>query len=303
MLNRRTIKLAIAILFLLPKMSTAQASVKEQLNIALSKPGKPFNLEAKLEKGIIKIITYPGTDIQIETEALAEKIEKAKPDQNQNQNQNTNTNTNVNIDVAKSKKDNNTARSKYISVTENNNLVIIKPILRSKVLSMVIRLPQNNVGLNLVIEKDGDILVSGITGKIEATNNTGSISLINISGSALASTITGAIIATFRSVTEKSPMAFSTLIGNLDITLPASLKANVKLKTGNGEIFTDFDIIENAAKPAAKPYPVPNPKAKQAGEARFKLNNTDWVYGKINRGGLELMLQNMQGNIYIRKPK
>ncbi len=58
---------------------------------------------------------------------------------------------------------------------------------------------------------DGNILVKGVNGEII---------LENVSGSASA----------------------DTLNGDLDITFPGSLKANVKAKSDMGEIFTDFDM-------------------------------------------------------------
>ena len=35
----------------------------------------------------------------------------------------------------------------------------------------------------------------------------------------------------------------------------------------------------------------------------FQLKKDDWVLGKINSGGPEVMMKNMQGNIYLRKSK
>ena len=37
-------------------------------------------------------------------------------------------------------------------------------------------------------------------------------------------------------------MAFTSLNGIVDVTLPASVKANVKLRSDQGDVFTDFDI-------------------------------------------------------------
>jgi DUF4097 and DUF4098 domain-containing protein YvlB len=89
-------------------------------------------------------------------------------------------------------------------------------------------------------------------------------------------------------------MAFSTLNGNVDITFPASLKANVKLKSDRGEIYSDFDVITEKHGPNVSH----NNKS-----GMYNLKVEDWVYGKIDGCGPEMMMKNMNGNIYIRKAK
>jgi len=33
----------------------------------------------------------------------------------------------------------------------------------------------------------------------------------------------------------------------------------------------------------------------------YKIKMEDWIYGKINGGGSEILMKNMHGNIYIKK--
>lgn len=286
---------------LLPLISLAQTNSKERLMIALSKPGKAFKLNLSLDKGNIKVLAYDGTGIEIEAEPELNKIEKAEP--NQNRNNNTNSNSNINVSETVASVENKTTEGKYITVAETNNSVSIKPVSPSKALNIVIKVPRTNGSFNLVIVYKGDISMTDITGEIEANSNNGSIVLSNIAGSAVAASLTGNIFATFKSVNEKSPMAFSSLVGKIDITFPASIKTNLKLRTDYGQLFTDFDMVADNSKPDEKPELKPNPKASDPKQTKFTLNNTGWIYGKINLGGPEIMMKNMQGNIYIRKGK
>jgi len=89
-------------------------------------------------------------------------------------------------------------------------------------------------------------------------------------------------------------MAFSTLNGNVDVSFPASAKSNLRLKSERGEIFTDFDIDIDKTQPKTE-------LKKEAGMYQLKLD--DWIMGKINGGGPEVMMKNMNGNIYVRKNK
>jgi len=47
--------------------------------------------------------------------------------------------------------------------------------------------------------------------------------------------------ATFTRYSGK-PMSFSSLNGTLDVTLPADIKANIKLQSDNGEVYSDFPV-------------------------------------------------------------
>ncbi len=37
-------------------------------------------------------------------------------------------------------------------------------------------------------------------------------------------------------------MSFSTMNGDVDVTMPGDVKARVKLKSDNGEIYSDFEV-------------------------------------------------------------
>ena len=118
----------------------------------------------------------------------------------------------------------------------------------------------------------------------------------NVGGSVVANTINKDILVNFTEITPNTPMAFTTLNGKVDVTFPGSLKANVKLKTDMGDVFTDFDI--DVDKSSSK---INQSIDKENG--LYKIKKDDWTYGKINGGGSEIMMKTMQGNIYIRKVK
>jgi hypothetical protein len=180
-----------------------------------------------------------------------------------------------------------------LEVREENNNVTIKTNSLNRTVDLFIKVP-NDFSLKLKTLNDGQITVEDVNGELDIDNLNGSINLRNVSGSASASTLNGNIMATFRKLTPNMPMAFSNLNGKIDVTLPTNAKFNAKLKTDNGDIFTDFDITtEKGAKPAGKDNDGPG--------QRIYLDK--WMYGQINGGGPEMMFKNFNGNIYIRKSK
>ena len=143
---------------------------------------------------------------------------------------------------------------------------------------------------------NGDISVENVNENLEISNINGFIKMKNIAGSVVANTINQDIIVNFTEVTPNTPMAFTTLNGKVDITFPATVKANVKLKTDMGEVYTDFDIDVDKT-----PSKINQSVDKEKG--LYKIKKDDWTYGKINGGGSEIMMKTMHGNIFIRKIK
>ena len=76
-------------------------------------------------------------------------------------------------------------------------------------------------------------------------------------------------------------MAFSSLNGDIDVTFPADLKANVSLRTDNGEVYSDFDV---KVQPTAPQQTVEDNRGK-GGKYRVKIDKN--VRGTINGGGQE----------------
>jgi hypothetical protein len=90
-------------------------------------------------------------------------------------------------------------------------------------------------------------------------------------------------------------MAFTTLNGNVDVTLPATIKANLKLRTDNGDMFTDFDIPPMAARPA--------PRGSRQPDGRFRVEVERAITASLNGGGADIELRSFNGNTYLRRGK
>ena len=69
-----------------------------------------------------------------------------------------------------------------------------------------------------------------------------------------------------------------------------SKASNLKVKSENGEVFSDFNIARSQSK-----------IVKTSNSEVNKSTLDDWLYGKIGGGGPEIMISNYYGNIYLRK--
>jgi DUF4097 and DUF4098 domain-containing protein YvlB len=87
-------------------------------------------------------------------------------------------------------------------------------------------------------------------------------------------------------------MSYSTFNGDIDLTFPASLKASLKMKSEQGEIFTGFDVNITSSGPV---------QMKDTRAGNYKVVVDDWKHGDVNGGGPEISMKNYNGDILIRK--
>ncbi len=272
----KTIKIAsvCVIVMLLTTRLWAQNNEK-QMTVPLSSPGKPYKLDVGLVDGSITVIGYEGKAVIIE--AQSEEGKKGHDDDRGPGGMHR-IGANNNADI---------------NAEENNNEINVGGSLGRKT-NLVLKVPQNEGSFKIHTVNNGNIVISNVNGELEVSNVNGSIKINNVSGSVVANTVNGPVVVTFKSIDPKAAMAFSTLNGNIDVTFPAGVKANVKLKADRGDIFTDFDVVTDQHKPIV---------THNDSKGMYSLKVEDWVYGKIDGGGPEMMMKTTFGSIYIRKVK
>jgi len=179
-----------------------------------------------------------------------------------------------------------------IDVTEESN--VINVVGGNTAGHVTIQVP---VQTSLVLRSvnGGAITVENISGSIDANHTNGGITITNVSGSVLANTTNGKVIVSLNKVYPDKAMSFTSFNGTVDVTLPADVKANVMMKTNNGEIWSDFDIKLSAN---TKPPVVEDSRSKN-GKYRVRIDHG--MYGSINGGGPEMQFVTFNGNIYIHK--
>ncbi|OKL38717.1 DUF4097 family beta strand repeat-containing protein [Pontibacter flavimaris] len=267
--------LFILILLALSAHVFAQGGNTEEIVVPLTRPNDAGSMEVSLFSGSIQVTGTKGKDVVIRAQ-MEERASKAQPKEEAGGLRRIANN------------------SMGLTVTEQNNRVEVNSEAMNRSVNLEIQVPQN-FNLTLSSVSRGDITVRNVNGNLEIDNVNGSIKLENVSGNALANTVNGTIKANFIRWDSKSPMAFSTLNGNVDITLPANSKFNAKLNSDRGEIYTDFNMVREAKQGQAK-------GARTEGGV-YRVSTADFVTGKVNGGGAEIMVKSMNGNIYIRKSK
>jgi hypothetical protein len=286
-----------------PAEKSAQTPEKEELIVPLSSPGKPYTLEVSLINGSIEVSSYPGKEILIDVTPGSDNRGGERGRKENRRPAGSRIFVDVNIDNEKGKRWSsrdtvdgmwriNPKFNYEVTATEKDNKVMIQNGMEKNV-HLTLKIPQD-VKLKLHTVNNGGIEVTDIRGELEISDANGAIKLTNITGSAVANTVNGNITANFVSVDPKAPMAFSTLNGNVDVTLPAGTKSNLKLRSDRGDVYTDFDVAIEKSAPQLD---------HRDGTSMYAIRLGDWINGKINGGGPEIMMKNMSGNIYVRKAK
>ena len=87
----------------------------------------------------------------------------------------------------------------------------------------------------------GDITCGGLTGDVEIKSLNGEVTLTDLTGGALVDTMNGEIHASVVALHDGKPLSFTSMNGEVVLRVPPDAKANVRLRTQNGSILTDFD--------------------------------------------------------------
>jgi DUF4097 and DUF4098 domain-containing protein YvlB len=162
---------------------------------------------------------------------------------------------------------------------------------------------QPNMGGNLVVtvpadtsvqlkSTNGGITVEGVRGEIEVGSANGKIELTNVSGTVVAETNNGSVKVTMDRVDQSKPLSFSSLNGSIEVAIPADTKANLKMRSFHGSIWSDFEMAVTGSKPVT---------SGGGPNAKFEVKFDRTMYGTINGGGVEMNFSTLNGRIVIKK--
>jgi hypothetical protein len=275
-----------------PAVGAAQTTSPHRVVVPLSDPGRPATVHVGLLSGSIRVSGWNGKEVVVD--ARPRDGEGGDEDWDEDH---------------KSKDGDSRGLRKVpnlgagLTIDENNNVVEIGASSFNRSLDVVLQVP-SGTKLELSTVNDGDLVINDVNGEVNAQNTNGDITITGIIGPAVVHALNGEIVARFKRVDPKNPSAFSSLNGNIDVTLPADTRANLRVKSDNGEIYTDFDV-KWGSRPVVDEDADGDSDSKSDRKSKSKKSygfNTSMV-GEVNGGGPNIRFQTFNGNIYIRKAK
>jgi hypothetical protein len=261
-----------AALFGTALLAAAPATAQDQTTVPFTDPSRAGTVRITTLNGTVTVKAAARQDVEIQTRSSSDADDKGRGKRNERT-------TGLRR----------LAPVSGFSVVEENNQMTISSTSNEEA-ELVVYVPtRTNLKLNGV--NGGTIAVEGVDGDIEVTNINDDIKLTNVAGSVVANTTNGDLKVTLTRATPQKPMAFTSLNGDVDVTLPASVKATLKLRSDMGDVYTDFDVKLTTA--------TSSQSSRQNGQFRIEVNKS--ITGALNGGGPEIELRTFNGDVYLRK--
>ncbi|MBN1995981.1 DUF4097 family beta strand repeat protein [candidate division KSB1 bacterium] len=259
-------------LFFLTARILLSQDVVDRLTVPFSSPDKEGFVSIDLVNGSITVEGYNGKEVQIEARPRLEKVETESTKNGMRR---------ISFDAT------------GLEVEEDDNKMEIDVESWKRTIDLQVKVPVL-CSLKLTCVNNGDITVKNIKGEIEVENINGKVTMTDISGAVTAHSLNKQLNVIMTNVQKDKSMSFSTLNGDIDVTLPASTRANVRIKSENGDIYSDFDMEQ-----IERPKETIEESKDTGGKYKIKIDRS--LILKINGGGPEIMFSSFQGDIYIRK--
>lgn len=253
-------------LFLLLSVSLLQA---ERITVPLRDPGRPALVKVSTVNGSIHVKAHSGKEVVVDTDTESPRTQPAPNGMKQI-----------------------LGGRGGVNIEEENNVVTVKSVHGNG--SYVLLVPEkSSVHLKSVNAKE--LRIEGVEGELEAETSNGAITIVDAAGPVVAHSLNGRLTASFARIAAAKPMSFSTLNGRIDLTLPSSARADLKISNRRGETYSDFELMVATA--------VTQSASGRENGPRYKLNMEHIVAAKLNGGGPEISLRSVNGSIYIRQAK
>lgn len=292
----------IVLMWAVGSADAAQQSQTDHAVVSFSNPAKPGRLEVDISEGSITVRGYDGKDVIIDArwrERVLSKerreIQAAVARAEEEMDEEERARRKAQAEKSRGMKML-TVESMGLTIEEEENVIEVDVEEGKRAVDLIIQVPFST-SLELTCRDDErGITVERVNGEIEVDTSDGPITLTGVSGPVVADSSDGEIKVVFGKITPGKPMSLSAMDDDIDITLPADAKVSLKLKTDEGQIFTDFDVQLTPSQQKQE-----EDERKEGGSYRVTYEKV--TLGLINGGGTEIQLTTYEGNIYIRKAK
>jgi Putative adhesin len=142
--------------------------------------------------------------------------------------------------------------------------------------NLEIRLP-SSVGID-ASSVSGNVEITGAEGDVRASSVSGDLKLEQLRASSVeARTVSGEISTSIESLTERGPLSFKTVSGDVKLRLPRNLDADLSMSSVSGQLDSDFQMT-------------------LGGGGRM---NRRRIEARIGRGGRELEITTVSGDVRL----
>jgi hypothetical protein len=135
---------------------------------------------------------------------------------------------------------------------------------------------------------EGDVLTDGMTADFDVATVRGDITMTGLEGAGRMTAVRGSVIASFAR-TPRDATAFRSISGEVVVTLPQDLDADLRMKTMRGDLFTDFDVTGV----------VQRPSSGERLNGRYRYRSGGYSLFRVGKGGPELSFDTLSGDVRV----
>lgn len=262
--TRRAATLIATVLACSPAFAQGDA---QMINIPLSNPGEPFELDIDILSAHIEVVGEAREDLE-----FAITVEQG----------------NRNI-ITPSGSQPITAGAYELEVDEKDNRVSVDTDWRADRVRVVARVPLRG-NLHLSTVNNGEIVVRDVAGNHELENTNGPITASGINGSVIAEAINDTIDVSFTGIDASQAMSFESINGDINLGIPGDAGVQLHIDTSEGDIYSDFEVEVQTSNPVVE-------RRENGGGVQVKVESI--IIANVNGGGPVIRLETLNGDINI----
>lgn len=157
-------------------------------------------------------------------------------------------------------------------------------------LDLVVRVPRNTT-LDVRTVNDGNVIVSGVSGRVTATNVNGSVSTRGLTLCDEVETINGDVDVEF-AANPGADCRIETLNGDIELSLAQDANVNFAVSLQNGKMRSGLDLQPRATTASIE-------HTKRGGRHHYDIEQLAGL--RLGRGGHLLTLKSFNGDVLIAK--
>jgi hypothetical protein len=255
----------------------AAAQSGPPIKVPLSNPSRPVTLEVKFGSGDLRVEAYDGKEVLVSSnDAGGAANDDDQPRERDGLHRLRNT-------------------AAGFTVEEADNVVTVQTdFAHGNDNDLMIQVPRST-SVHAKSFMNGDMTVVGVTGEHELANVNGDVTATEIGGTIVVNANNGDIDVSLKDITAGKALSFTSFNGDINVTLPANVKADLVVSGAQGDIWTDFDVTVQPRQPTVE---------REGGNGnRYRVRMQQDMHGTINGGGPEIRFKTFHGDITIRKRK
>jgi hypothetical protein len=239
----------------------------ETITVPLSRPGEPISLRIDILSARIEVIGEERKDVELAVTLSGGRRKIVTPS------------------GAKTL----AGGAGALEINERDNRVSIESDGPPNPMAIVARVPRR-AKLYLSTVNDGEIIVRDIIGDLQLENTNGPITATSINGSVIAESVNAPIAVGLTAVAPAGATSLSSMNGDITLTLPAKVKAELHLDSGRGEIVSDFELDVKPTKPLIE-------RNERRGGVSVRMENV--IVATVNGGGPVVRVKTYSGDIKL----